>query len=425
MLACSSLSASAQNVSPLATNLDPLFQPLLSQPADLANTLQYAQSAPPSGDIESAISTFEQLLFYNPKLANTRFQLGLLYYRLGSLDMARGYFETALQMPDITPDMRAKAEEFIAVIDKRLLPDQFSGFVQAGVRYQTNAALGPAPQATVAASGGFANRFAAQSDWNGFGAFGLNYVHDFQTQDNARFEAQVIGYDAQQFRLHQFDLGLFELRAGPRVGGDPSAPGDVSLKPYVVLTGTLLADAPYYGGTGGGLTVHANIAGISLDPFIEDVQQTYHNSTFYPFAAGLTGQVVTAGLQASGAVTAGANWQARIAYAHAQTDFQPFSYDSVIGDVYLPWSFTVPGSSGPWVVTPQAGFTTWKYAAAQPIDPTQTPHMLEWRVGLGLEVPIWKAVTLGMLVQYRQDLSNVAAFEMHDLAVSAGPTFRF
>jgi hypothetical protein len=58
-------------------------------------------------------------------------------------------------------------------------------------------------------------------------------------------------------------------------------------------------------------------------------------------------------------------------------------------------------------------------------DPNTTPNILEWRVGLGLEVPIWKLLNLGFLAQYRADVSNVPAFSMHDFSVTAGPAMRF
>jgi len=79
-----------------------------------------------------------------------------------------------------------------------------------------------------------------------------------------------------------------------------------------------------------------------------------------------------------------------------------------------------------WTLTPTAGVSRWLYSAADPtIDPSRVPRTTEWRVGLGLEVPIWKQFFLGMLVQYRADESNVAAFTMRDLQVSAGPTIKF
>ena len=56
------------------------------------------------------------------------------------------------------------------------------------------------------------------------------------------------------------------------------------MKPYVAATGAILSDAPYMGGIGGGLTVHAKAGNVSLDPYAEIVQQNFRNSTFYPLA---------------------------------------------------------------------------------------------------------------------------------------------
>jgi tetratricopeptide (TPR) repeat protein len=129
-LAGSTCSSSAQAISELARDADPLFRRMLTNPADVDNTLQRAVDVTKAGDIESAISTYEQLLFYNSSLSRLRFELGILYYRLGSYEMARGYFQSALAMRDISAEMRAQAEQFIAAINKKLLPDQFSGFRQ-------------------------------------------------------------------------------------------------------------------------------------------------------------------------------------------------------------------------------------------------------------------------------------------------------
>jgi tetratricopeptide (TPR) repeat protein len=135
-------SASAQSGSDFLNNIDPMFSGVLAHPGNLDNTIQYAASAAAHGDIESAISTYEQLRFYNPKLGATRYQLGVLYYQLGSYAQARGYLQTALEMPDVTPELRQKIEDLLALADKKLQPDQFSGFAQTGLRYQSNASLG-------------------------------------------------------------------------------------------------------------------------------------------------------------------------------------------------------------------------------------------------------------------------------------------
>jgi tetratricopeptide (TPR) repeat protein len=275
LLVLSSLPAKSQTTSDL---LNPLFQGILARPADFNNALQYASVAT-GGDIESAISTYEQLLFYNPNLASVRFELGVLYYRLGSYEMARGYFDSALKMKDMTPGLRQRTEDLIAAIDKKLQPDQFSGYVQSGFRYQTNAALGPAAGTVLASGRVFNNTFAARPDGNWFGAFGLNYVHDFEQQNGNTFEASAVGYDAQQFKLHQLDIGVMELRAGPRFGIASDTANGLSIKPYFIATGATLADAAYYGGLGGGLTAHIKLGDVSLDPYAEVVQQSFRNLT--------------------------------------------------------------------------------------------------------------------------------------------------
>jgi hypothetical protein len=313
-LTVSTSSASAQAISDLATYVDPSFQTTLANPADLSGALRYATGARQGVDIESAIGAYDRLLFYNPALSRVRYELGVLYYRLGSYEQARGYFQSALQMGDITPELRQPAEEFISVIERKLLPDQFGGFAQTGLRYQTNASLGPGPQALLASGRAFDSRFFAHPDWNWFGSFGVNYVHDFGTQNGDSFEATVLGYDAQQFTLHQFDLGLLEMRAGPRFGL-PDTNG-VSIKPYVVATGSTLANTLYSGNVGGGLTVHANVGNATLDPFVEIVQQSFLNSSFYPLASGLSGTLETYALQASGPIVSAVGWQTRLAYVH-------------------------------------------------------------------------------------------------------------
>ena len=419
--------AAAQTASPFGANLDPSFQTAFGHPASLDAALTYAAGVSQTADVESSISTFERLLFYNPKLSRVRFELGVLYYRLGSYEQARGYFQSALEMADITPDLRERAEEFLIAIERKLLPDQFSGLAQSGVRYQTNASLGPGPQGILASGRTFNSSFFARPDWNWFGAFGVNYTHDFGTQTGNSFEAQLTGYDAQQFTLHQFDLGLAELRAGPRIGIFPELVNGASVKPYVVATGSTLGDTPFSGGIGGGATLHAPIGTIaSLDPYVEVVEQGYRNSTFYPLAGGLSGTLATYAVQGSGPIVSGLTWQSRLAYAHDYAVFNPYGYNAFSADLWLPWSFTLPWDRRVWTLTPTAGVVDWLYNAPDPtINPAVTQRSLEWRFGLGLDIPISSQFSLGALVQYITISSNLPVFAMHDLAVSVGPTLKF
>jgi tetratricopeptide (TPR) repeat protein len=142
--------ATAQGISPQASYADPSFQTVLNNPTNLAHEVKYASQAKDDSDLENAIGAYDRLLFYNPALSRVRFELGVLYARLGSYQQARAYFESALQMRDITPEMAEQAQRYISILDRRLSPDQFTGFAQTGLRYQTNATLGPGPQAVLA-----------------------------------------------------------------------------------------------------------------------------------------------------------------------------------------------------------------------------------------------------------------------------------
>ena len=125
-------------------------------------------------DIESAIGTYEQLLFYNPKLSRTRFELGVLYFRLGSYEMARGYFNPRCEMRDITPDLQQRAEDLISPSSTRNCRSTSSpASCKPALRYQTNPGAGPGAQTVLASGRIFDNRFFSQADWNWFGAFAL------------------------------------------------------------------------------------------------------------------------------------------------------------------------------------------------------------------------------------------------------------
>ena len=405
---------------------DYLFRTMLNSPSNLDATLQYAVSSKQTGDIEASIGTLERLLFYNPNLSRVRFELGMLYFRLGSFEMARGYFQTAQASLDATAEMKQRAQEFLDTIDKKLRPDQWSGFAQTGFRYQTNASLGPNQQSLIGATRPINSQFVAHPDWNWFGIFRVNYVHDFGTQSGDVFEANLLGYDAQQFKNTAVDAGLLDLRIGPRFGIFQDVMNGASIKLYAVATGATLADSPYLGSYGGGVTMHVNLANVALDPYVEFRRLDYRSSGLYPLASGLDGTLATYALQAGGPIFQGLRWQARFAFNRADDAFPWYSYDRYAFDFWLPCTVPSPWGGRSWVVTPSFGVAPWLYRSPDPtMNPTITEHDLEWRVGLGLDVPIRDKIGLGVQVQYRALNSNVPLNTVRDFSITLGPTVSF
>ena len=93
--------AFAQNSKPdggaLEQQYDAAFQDMLKQPANLDVLFKFATLASQTGDLEGAVSALERMLLIDPNLPRVRLELGVLYYRLGSYEVARTYIEAALK----------------------------------------------------------------------------------------------------------------------------------------------------------------------------------------------------------------------------------------------------------------------------------------------------------------------------------------
>ncbi len=102
--------------SDLNRQYDAAFQAMLAQPANLDVLFKFASLASQTGDLEGAVSALERMLLINPDLPRVRLELGVLYYRLGSYEVARTYLESALKTPNLPPEVRNRADQFMAEV---------------------------------------------------------------------------------------------------------------------------------------------------------------------------------------------------------------------------------------------------------------------------------------------------------------------
>ena len=119
-----------------------LFEQLWTHPDDLDAMFAYAVVSIRLRDYEQAIATLERMLIYRDDLPRVKLELGSAYFRLGSYEVSRFYFDEALA-GDPPPDVRAKVEEFLAEVARRTKQSAFTGLVSIGVVYSSNANLGP------------------------------------------------------------------------------------------------------------------------------------------------------------------------------------------------------------------------------------------------------------------------------------------
>src|SRR5690242_8045576 len=115
---------------------------MLRQPANLDIAFAYADVSAKVGDNEAAVSALERMLVFNPNLPRVQLELGALYFRMGSYEISRSYFDKALAAnpPD---EVKARINTYLAQISRLSDTQRFSGFVFMGLQYQSDANVAP------------------------------------------------------------------------------------------------------------------------------------------------------------------------------------------------------------------------------------------------------------------------------------------
>jgi hypothetical protein len=244
----------------------------LREPTNYDLTFQYVQVSIAIPDYEAAIGALERLLFYNPNLTRAKFELGMLYFRMGSYANALHYFKDAAAAPDLDPDLRARLAAYLPDAEKQLQPSRWSGLLRTGLAYQSNVSALP--------GSGVLNFFGTtlplgpntpqKSDGNAFGLARLGNDCDLQDQRGDTIETRFIGYGTAQFVLSEFDLGYVEASIGPWLALDPEAWPGVSVKPYVVGNLSWIGGTSYLNSGGAGVSLRVQPSNVwSVEPDFE------------------------------------------------------------------------------------------------------------------------------------------------------------
>ncbi len=384
-----------QAVSPeLEAEYDAAFQEMLKNPSDLDVLFKIATIASKTGDLEGAISALERMLLVDPDLPRVRLELGVLYYRLGSFEVARSYFEVTLKSAALPPDVKARAEQFLAESEKRLTKSRFTGEIFAGMRYQSNANLGP-PTSSVRLFGQTANLNQAAlgtADWGAVTSGFLRHIYDLGQNNPAQLETQLSGYLNRQFQIQAANVSILDLTSGPRFKAFNGIFEDVTLKPFGTVGYIWVNDVPYYGSFGSGLEV-----GTLLSDKLRNTtnfvwrRQMYQNTWYIPTNNQFTGVEYSANSTFQYAVN-----QAVMLYANGnlqryQTDSTPWQNYMLYGvGGGMSFSFTDPlfKSELPWSISLFGNVQWWYYDQPDAVvDPTVTRQQIDTILNLTLSIP--------------------------------------
>jgi len=385
----------------LEREYDAAFNDMLKRPADLQVLFRFATTATRAGDYEGAISALERMLLVNPDLPRVRLELAVLYYRLGSFEIARSYLEMVLATPNLAPEVKARAEQYLAEVDKRSATSRFAGEIFGGFRYQSNANLGP-PTSNVRLFGQTANlnqSALGTADWGAVSSGYVRHVYDLGSQDKAALETQLSGYINRQFQVSQANVGLLDLSSGPRFQAFQGIFEDVTIKPMGLLGFIWVNDVPYYGSYGSAVEV-GSLLGDRLRNTSNATYRRlmYQNSWYLPFNTVYTGNEYSANTTFQFALTDVVALFGNGNIQRYMTDNAP-SYSYLLlgvgGGMQFRFKDPLFGGDLPWSISFSANLQWWTYDQPDPfVDPTVNRQQNDTILNITLAVPFDERTTM-------------------------------
>lgn len=407
-----------------------LLQEMIHNPGNLDVAYEYAELSAQVGDYEGAVSTLERMLIFAPNTPRLQLELGILYYRLGSYEIARSYFAQLLANPSVPPEIAAKVKLYIQQLAVLADPPPFSATVFSGIRWESNANSAPASQGVTLNGIDFTldDQSIAQPDWSAVNIATLHYGYDLKNQGD-RIEFDFITYNASYFNLTDINLNFFEATLGPsfnlkRVGWDKTR-----LFVYGIGDEVLLGNDQYFGAGGGGVRLLTFAAERSvLDLRIETRVRQFTNTTDRPTNTLRDGAQTRFGGYYSYILAPGL---VLIIQAYDQREdadavfYANWEFGASAG---LSWTFANPLAAGryPWTLQVGAGGIRRRYDGPDPtISPTETEVDRTFWGRAALVVPVNETLAMVPQVEIRDQDSNYEISKYDDFTALVGLQKRF
>ena len=388
-----------------------LLQATINDPSNLDIAFEYATVSSLLGDYEAAISTFERILAFAPDLARTKLELGVLYFRLGSIPTAHFYFEQALKSPVVPEDVRTLAETYLASVADLEDPTSFRAIVVAGVRFQTNANAAPGSRRVDLNGGSFVldDTATGKADVNGFLAGRAHGSYDLGTQGDL-LEADLTFYSARYADIVRLDSALAELTFGPSLNLERFDIDDSRLGLYAIAAGVRLNHANYNGALGFGARFVSQVTpSVLLDSKVEWRRRWYNDTSDYPSVSERNGSYWRFATTISTAVSTELTLRTLALADFEETKTPATQHWEVGGGLGANYSFASPIAQLPysWSIDLEAGYIFRQYEGPDPVvSATATEYDHEGWFRSGLTVPLREDMALGFVGEFRRQYSN-------------------
>lgn len=224
-----------------------LFAEMVARPGDLDAMFAYAAVSMRLQDYEAAIATLERMLIFEPDLPRVRLELGVAYFRLGSYEVARTYFEDALAA-DPPEAVVARVRPFLDQIERRTARNAVSGFVSVGPVYSSNANLGPSDREFAAGGGTFVlpESADAEGDVGLRVSAGLRHEYDLRLAREGAWISSAVYSGLRYAEVEGGEFDAVQLETGPRLSLDEEAFG-LTARPFALGGFVRSENAPLYG----------------------------------------------------------------------------------------------------------------------------------------------------------------------------------
>lgn len=420
-----------------------LFRQMLHDPSNLDVTFAYADVSAKLGDNEAAVSALERMLLFNPDLPRVDLELGVLYFRMGSFDVAQSYFQKAAAA-NPPEEVKTRIAEYEAQIAKQQSGVQIAGSIFFGAQYQSDANVAPGSALIISPVTGqllsLSPQFVKQHDVNLFAAGNVMFSYDLGTQDHDTLEIGANTYVNHYLRIRHFDLDFAEVTAGPRFRfPNPNVPWvqSATLKPYVIGNEVALGENQYFATYGTGLEATAVLPwDIEVKDIFEFRQKSFSNAADRPLSTGLDGSDKLLSLFATKPLTPNSAVAVELDYLDQDTRFSYYSnkiysgalsyrvrYADPVGLLKAPWETTVFGSRS-WGLynAPDPCCVTGGTAFAPGFSNRDDRR---WRFGVTQAFPITDRFTIVAQIQRDVVSSNLPIYAYTSNSALIGAQIKF
>ncbi len=404
------------------------YDALLRDPGDLGKTFAYAEKLIAERNFESAAAVLERLAILYPQQAEIRLELGVMYYRLNSPQMATDQFKRVLTMPTAGPEIRRKAEEFLRHAEPQTKRNQFTGNISFGMRYQSNANAG-ASKSTFEIDGARVRGPKKAEDANGVVSFGVTHSYDFDSQWGTALESSLSG--AGYFYVDNGYLDEIDLRGRTGIGFTPPflANGEGRIQPHAtvdlaVKDGELLE----VGGGPGIESWYKPVDQWTLTLGYDAMFRDYDRVPRIGDTELLSGTDQTVGLSSTWEIVPRTYLINDIGgrFFNARRDYLDFQAITVGMALLQAYSSPIDVLPFDWWVRLGGSYEHRWFDGANPnVDSDKSRRDNVWRVGISNVIPVTQDWRITQQVQYERVDSNLKTFSYDNVSASLLATWSF